>query len=54
MNETMDPELPIETTLEVRDRCLCLRVQRAARNLARRFDTALKPFGLTNAKKTTR
>ncbi|WP_217704081.1 MarR family winged helix-turn-helix transcriptional regulator [Salipiger sp. HF18] len=48
MNETMDPELPIETTLEVRDRCLCLRVQRAARNLARRFDTALKPFGLTN------
>lgn len=48
MNETMDPELPLETTLEVRDRCLCLRVQRAARNLARRFDTALKPFGLTN------
>lgn len=44
----MDPDLPIETTLDVRDRCLCLSVQRAARALARRFDAALKPFGLTN------
>jgi DNA-binding MarR family transcriptional regulator len=32
----------------VRDRCLCLHVQRAARVLARRFDEALRPFGLTN------
>ncbi len=32
----------------VRDTCLCLHVQRAARALARRFDTALRPVGLTN------
>jgi len=37
-----------ETTLEVRDACLCLHVQRAARALARRFDDALRPLGLTN------
>ena len=37
-----------ETTLEVRDACLCLHVQRAARALARRFDEALRPLGLTN------
>lgn len=43
-----DPELPFETTLMVRDCCLCLHVQRAARALARRFDDALRPFGLTN------
>jgi DNA-binding MarR family transcriptional regulator len=36
------------TTLEVRDACLCLHVQRAARALARRFDEALRPLGLTN------
>ena len=35
-------------TLEVRDACLCLHVQRAARALARRFDQALAPAGLTN------
>jgi DNA-binding MarR family transcriptional regulator len=40
--------LPYETTLVVRDCCLCLHVQRAARALARRFDDALRPFGLTN------
>lgn len=32
----------------VRDRCLCLHVQRAARALARRFDEALRPYDLTN------
>ena len=32
----------------VRDTCLCLHVQRAARSLARRFDQALKSFGLTH------
>jgi DNA-binding MarR family transcriptional regulator len=32
----------------VRDNCLCLHVQRAARALARRFDDALRPIGLTN------
>jgi DNA-binding MarR family transcriptional regulator len=37
-----------DTTLHVRDCCLCLHVQRAARALARRFDEALRPLGLTN------
>jgi DNA-binding MarR family transcriptional regulator len=32
----------------VRDTCLCLHAQRAARALARRFDLALKPTGLTS------
>jgi DNA-binding MarR family transcriptional regulator len=40
--------VPLETTLHVRDCCLCLHVQRAARALARRFDEALRPVGLTN------
>lgn len=37
-----------EETLHVRDHCLCLRAQRAARALARRFDEAFRRFGLTN------
>ncbi len=41
-------EVAFETTLFVRDTCLCLHVQRAARALARRFDEALRPVGLTN------
>src|ERR1700744_2044009 len=41
-------KVPYETTLHVRDCCLCLHVQRAARALARRFDEALRPLGLTN------
>ncbi|MDL2402250.1 MarR family winged helix-turn-helix transcriptional regulator [Rhizobium mayense] len=41
-------EISFETTLLVRDNCLCLHVQRAARALARRFDEALRPLGLTN------
>ena len=40
--------VPFETTLEVRDTCLCFAAQRAARALARRFDEALRPVGLTN------
>jgi DNA-binding MarR family transcriptional regulator len=44
----MSKSVPFETTIEVRDTCLCLHVQRAARALARRFDAALKPTGLTN------
>jgi len=44
----MRADLPLEVTHEVRDRCLCLHVQRAARALARRFDDALRPFGLTS------
>jgi DNA-binding MarR family transcriptional regulator len=39
---------PFETTLRVRDTCLCLHTQRAARALARRFDEALRPVGLTS------
>jgi len=41
-------ELPYEITHQVRDTCLCLHVQRAARAVARRFDEALRPLGLTN------
>jgi DNA-binding MarR family transcriptional regulator len=37
-----------ETTILVRDTCLCLHAQRAARAIARRFDTALKPAGITS------
>jgi DNA-binding MarR family transcriptional regulator len=40
--------LPFETTRKVRDTCLCLHLQRAARAVARRFDEALRPHGLTN------
>jgi DNA-binding MarR family transcriptional regulator len=46
MSTATDP--PYETTLLVRDSCLCLHVQRAARALARRFDDALRLLGLTN------
>src|SRR5712672_1502393 len=41
-------KVPHQTTLLVRDCCLCLHVQRAARALARRFDEALRPLDLTN------
>jgi len=40
--------VPFSTTIHVRDTCLCLHVQRAARALARRFDVAMKPIGLNN------
>lgn len=40
--------VPFKTTLLVRDKCLCLHAQRAARALARRFDEALRPLDLTN------
>ena len=40
--------LPYGVTLLVRDACLCLHAQRAARALARRYDAALRPVGLTN------
>ncbi|MGE0257866.1 MAG: MarR family winged helix-turn-helix transcriptional regulator [Alphaproteobacteria bacterium] len=36
------------TTLMVRDTCLCLHLQRAARAVAREFDEALRPVGLTS------
>jgi DNA-binding MarR family transcriptional regulator len=44
----MDAKLPLSLTHEVRDRCLCLHLQRAARAVARRFDDALAAVGLTN------
>lgn len=40
--------VPLETVHRVRDACLCLHAQRAARALARRFDQALAPLGMTN------
>lgn len=40
--------VPYDKTLLVRDCCLCLHVQRAARALARRFDEAMRPLNLTN------
>lgn len=42
------PLVPFETTLKVRDHCLCLAAQRAARALARRFDEVLRPLALTS------
>jgi DNA-binding MarR family transcriptional regulator len=44
----MSNPVPFETTRVVRDTCLCLHMQRAARALARRFDEVLRPVGLTN------
>ena len=41
-------DLPYQIALEVRDTCLCLHLRRAARAVARRFDAALRPLGLTN------
>ena len=37
-----------EATIHIRDNCLCLHAQRAARALARRFDDALRPHGITS------
>ena len=41
-------QVSFETTLHVRDHCLCLSAQRAARALARRFDEVFRPLGLTS------
>jgi len=43
-----DRPVPFATTIHVRDHCLCLAAQRAARALARRFDAAFRPLGLSN------
>src|SRR6516164_1283728 len=40
--------LPVAITHLVRDTCMCLHVQRAARAVARRFDEALRPLDLTS------
>lgn len=42
------PLIPFETTGFVKDTCLCLHVQRAARAIARQFDEALRPLDITN------
>ena len=39
---------PYAATLHIRDHCLCLHAQRAARALARRFDEAFRPLGITS------
>lgn len=44
----MREDLPLSVTHEVRDRCLCLHLQRAARAVGRIFDDALRPLGLTH------
>lgn len=44
----MVADLPLSVTHEVRDGCLCLHLQRAARAVARRFDDAFRPYGVTN------
>ena len=41
-------ELTYDIACVVRDDCLCLHLQRAARATARRFDTAFRSFDLTN------
>jgi len=41
-------DVPFEITQHVRDTCLCLHVQRAARAMARHYDQALRPLELTN------
>ena len=40
--------IPLDVVHEVCQACLCLATQRAARTLARRFDRAFQPVGLTN------
>lgn len=44
----MKTDLPLETTLEVYGRCLCFGMHRAARTLARRFDAAFAPLGISH------
>jgi DNA-binding MarR family transcriptional regulator len=41
-------DISFAATHHIRDHCLCLHAQRAARVLARQFDEALRPLGLTN------
>lgn len=48
MSKPVDVSPSLETTEHVRDHCLCLAAQRAARSLARRFDDALRPAELTS------
>jgi DNA-binding MarR family transcriptional regulator len=43
-----DKSVSFAATRHVHDHCLCFAAQRAARALARRFDEALRPAGLTS------
>ena len=45
---SIEADLTLSVTHLVRDACLCLHTQRAARALARRFDEAFRSLGLTN------
>lgn len=46
MSNAMSERTPFSTTLHVKDHCLCLHTQRAARAISRRFDEAMKPVQL--------
>ena len=48
MPESIRNSLDRAIVTHVAETCLCLHTQRAARALARLFDTALRPFGLSN------
>ena len=41
-------EITKQTVQLIRDQCLCLAAQKAARTLARRFDRVFLPLGITN------
>ncbi|MGV8930446.1 MAG: MarR family winged helix-turn-helix transcriptional regulator [Brevundimonas sp.] len=43
-----NPPAAYATTLHIKDRCLCLHAQRAARTLSRQFDEAFRPMGITS------
>src|SRR3954451_5448406 len=43
-----NPEPSYAATRMVRDACLCLHLQRASRAVARQFDEAFRPLGLTS------
>lgn len=38
----------VPTPGAIRDTCLCLAVRKAARGIARRYDDAFRPFGITS------
>lgn len=44
----MSNDAAFAATLHIRDHCLCLHAQRAARVLSRRFDEAFRPLGITS------
>lgn len=44
----MSNSIPFGLTLHVRDHCFCLHLQRAARQVARRFDAAFRSLELTS------